>query len=440
MQRIVINQLGPISHCEMEIKDFLVLTGPQASGKSTIAKSVFFFKNVKNLLYTQIRKRFTLGELRTNGSVGDSAEKKLKKEIYANFQQVFGPIWSMDPSMHLEYYYTEKIFIGISLISHEDSPNDMAIALSPDLQAFLLLLDRSMEGKIGLSPFSELEEIRGRIQTFFEDNAEIVYIPAGRSMITLLGVQLNYIYSSMDDAQKRNLDYCTQNYLERILQIKPSFSVGMEQLVKDTMSLSDVKADEKIIRAAMRLMKKILEGEYRSIEGEERLQVSEDQYVKINFASSGQQEAVWILNVLFYYLLNSRKTYFIIEEPESHLFPNAQKLMTEFIALAQCNQNQILITTHSPYILGTINNLLYAGRISRFVDKKELEEIVEEKKWILFSNLEAFFMEDGQVKSCTDEEAETIKNEVIDGASEKINKDFDRMVLLKEKTLERKGI
>ena len=41
MERIVINKLGPIGHCDVEINDFMVLTGPQASGKSTIAKSIF---------------------------------------------------------------------------------------------------------------------------------------------------------------------------------------------------------------------------------------------------------------------------------------------------------------------------------------------------------------------------------------------------------------
>lgn len=70
-------------------------------------------------------------------------------------------------------------------------------------------------------------------------------------------------------------------------------------------------------------------------DGEERLQLENGKYVRINFASSGQQEVVWILNVLFYYLLNNKKIYFIIEEPESHLFPNAQKLIAEFIALVQ---------------------------------------------------------------------------------------------------------
>lgn len=58
MEKIVINKLGPIKHCELNIDDFMVFTGPQASGKSTIARSIFFFKNIKNLLLLQINKRF----------------------------------------------------------------------------------------------------------------------------------------------------------------------------------------------------------------------------------------------------------------------------------------------------------------------------------------------------------------------------------------------
>ena len=50
MQKIIIHQLGPVEHCELEINDFMIFTGPQASGKSTIAKSVFFFKNTRETL------------------------------------------------------------------------------------------------------------------------------------------------------------------------------------------------------------------------------------------------------------------------------------------------------------------------------------------------------------------------------------------------------
>lgn len=56
MAKISINQLGLIEHCDLEIEDFLVITGPQSSGKSTIAKSVFFFKNAKNSLFQLLQK------------------------------------------------------------------------------------------------------------------------------------------------------------------------------------------------------------------------------------------------------------------------------------------------------------------------------------------------------------------------------------------------
>lgn len=65
--------------------------------------------------------------------------------------------------------------------------------------------------------------------------------------------------------------------------------------------------------------------------------------VKINFTSSGQQESVWILNLLFYYLLQKNKILFIIEEPEAHLFPESQKYITELIALVNnCNHSVVL--------------------------------------------------------------------------------------------------
>lgn len=41
MAKILIDNLGPIKHCEMDIREFTVFTGAQASGKSTIAKAVF---------------------------------------------------------------------------------------------------------------------------------------------------------------------------------------------------------------------------------------------------------------------------------------------------------------------------------------------------------------------------------------------------------------
>lgn len=438
MAKIMIHKLGPIDHCELEINDFTVFTGPQASGKSTVAKSIFFFKNIKNLLFEQFKKMCFLGNLLTKESMDFSLKKRFEREIRSNFLQIFGTTWYMDTAMNLDYHYGGDTRIQVSLRSGFDSPNYIWVEFSRDLKEFIRRLEKMAQDESVIH--GDLTLVRGKIYDFFKDEAEIVFIPAGRSMITLLSTQLNYLYSSMDDTQKKNLDYCTQNYLERILRLKSEFSFSPDQMIQNTIHFTDRKINRTLLFSAAGMMREILQGEYRYIDGEERLQISADKYIKINFSSSGQQEVVWILNVIFYYLLNNRQTYFIIEEPESHLFPNAQKLIAEFISLAKNNgKNQMFITTHSPYILGTVNNLLYADRISRFVDACELDPIVSSDKRMQFSALSAYFIDKGQVEPCTDSEFESIENEVIDGASQDINNDYDKMVLLKE-TCFKKGI
>ena len=50
MQRIKIKHLGPVQELEMEIKDFNLLIGEQATGKSTVAKAIYFFRIIKGTL------------------------------------------------------------------------------------------------------------------------------------------------------------------------------------------------------------------------------------------------------------------------------------------------------------------------------------------------------------------------------------------------------
>ena len=54
MQKIVIKNFGAIPDAEIEIKSILVLIGEQASGKSTIAKLIYFFKSIRDELFNHI--------------------------------------------------------------------------------------------------------------------------------------------------------------------------------------------------------------------------------------------------------------------------------------------------------------------------------------------------------------------------------------------------
>jgi len=98
-------------------------------------------------------------------------------------------------------------------------------------------------------------------------------------------------------------------------------------------------------------------------------------------ASSGQQEIVYVLMVLdklgnFYYTYGRHHSVFI-EEPSAHLFPLEQKQTIELIVkifnILKGNGNPVrfFITTHSPYVLNSLNNSLTKGAL---LDKYKEQE------------------------------------------------------------------
>lgn len=445
MQKIEIFGFGPITKCSVEVSDFMILTGPQASGKSTLAKSIFFFKNLKNILFEQLGNRYPLTELmefREKFRIEDREKPALYRmfvnAVRSNFIQVFGLTSPLKDLAILKYQYSEEASISISL-----SYDYIDVDLSENFRDFLEKLPGIFrwlhsetveieESELIIAWRDALLSAKEKIDLFFDDRYEAVYIPAGRSLITVLGNQLAEVYARLSDDQKSSMDYCTKNYIERIMGMKSSLGQGVEQRVFHLEQTTGIKVDEELLEEVSSRIREILQGEYRVVGEDERLQIGEGRYVSINFASSGQQEAVWILNLLFHYLLHRKNACFIIEEPESNLFPNTQKLMTEMIALARNGgQNRMLITTHSPYILGTINNLLYADKIASCVDGQKLEEVVPLRNRLSFRDLSAFFIERGKVISCVDEAEQQICSEVIDGASDRINRDYDEMIALK---------
>lgn len=433
MQRLVINKLGPIERCELECSQFMTLTGFQASGKSTIAKVIYYFRTIKDDIM-ELAKVQALNSIQREGPEqepdiedGTDLKRRLGNYLREKFLRTFGSSRGMSNEMYIEYYFTDTCFIRVSLKADSiyGTPNYIWITLCDELERFLQKKDHSLTSTTVGVPEGELRKFRAELYKLFNDNCSVVYIPAGRSMITLLSQQLNYIYATMGDAQKRSLDNCTKDYLERILRLKPEFSEGLEGLAR--YSTGETKLPVRIKNQALDLIEKILRGAYRYNNGEEQIILKDGKYVKLNFSSSGQQECVWILNLLFYYLLQSKPILFIIEEPESHLFPESQKYITELIALANNCGHSVVLTTHSPYVLGTLNNLLYA---CAFCDqyRENADKIISESLWLDYRNFSSWFVKNGLIENCMDEEVHMIQNEKIDEISRVINNDFDRLL------------
>ena len=418
MQRLIIKKFGPIENCDIDVKDFLVLTGPQASGKSTVAKSVFFFNYLKDILFQYVIKTNQRKSLFESGSLKESFVFEVRNAFVQSFGENVG---NTDTS--IKYIYDNGRFVEVTF--NESNAGELIVV--PKLNNELSKAIDMLDDEIKENGIKNADDIRKIIYSdIFKNDMEILYIPAGRSLLTLLSAQIGYLYSVMDDRQKSTMDYCTQNYLERVLQIKSYFDRGPSQLLKKELN-NNSNIDEAILKMAIAKIEEILKGEYKNSDGEELLKLSDSEFIKLNYASSGQQEAVWITNMLFYYMLGNMKTYFIIEEPESHLFPEAQKAITELISIAKNDKNKVLITTHSPYILGSINNLLYAEKIGKSKNKEMVEELVSPHMWLSHSVMGAYYLANGVLENILDEEYQDINHDVIDGVSSVINETYEKL-------------
>jgi hypothetical protein len=156
--------------------------------------------------------------------------------------------------------------------------------------------------------------------------------------------------------------------------------------------------------------------------------------VNLTNASSGQQESLPMLLVLASQRsanAGRRKLYFV-EEPEAHLFPVSQRrLVNIFSSLSAGFGNEFFLTTHSPYILASVNNLMFAsGLLDRASqsDVTRITKIIEGASPIRFEDVKAYTVKDGVAVSIVDPETRVIGTSVIDSVSDEFEGVLSQLV------------
>ena len=423
MHSVEIKNFGPIKDCKIDIQQFTVLTGAQAVGKSTIAKVIYFFMSVDELIYSCIiSERY------------DKLLKNVKTVLLNRFVQIFGREFINSEVMSVKCTYKVGNWIRIFVRKTGTNPR-VTINFSGTLNQFIALYEN-----VDIVEFQTPEERKDLVDkliNFFDSRFLVIYIPAGRSITTVLtdylGEFITTSFNASDNKIKEaNLDFCTRNYFSRVLSMRRIFSKGAEEFLTDNIMSSGKTFDMTLPKKFIGLTKKILKGDYIYQNGGEFLRLEDDNrhLLKINHASSGQQEIVWVCNIMLYYLtdclLNGNRTFLILEEPEAHLYPDSQKYIAELLGMFVNVGNRALITTHSPYILGAINNLICASKIK----PSDARNNVTDKDAVLsYESAQAFFVENGTIKPGMEDHE--ILNELIDGASELINREYDRLMELK---------
>ncbi|MBO0348326.1 AAA family ATPase [Phormidium pseudopriestleyi FRX01] len=444
--QLTIQNFGPITKVKIEIKDILIFIGAQASGKSTISKAIFFFKSLRDELTQYFYRAYTQDEF--NPSLTPFA-----KQAKNQFIKTYGFVLQF-PDMELKYQYGNGLevtvrtsgdhqFTDIIFNAYFRERFSQIVSLfqgkKTELQQNSLKFSSSREITLIKAEEAALfEKIADEVNQLFNDESDLLFLPAGRSLITTLSQQLDKIDrldrgNELSESNLIKLDSLMEKFLNRIDGAKYILNqTSLSRLIQEQSSESNNSELLSVIPLAQELAELILKGSYRYQNGNEWIDVGDKNSTSINFASSGQQEVVWILLLIQLLILNQRQVFLVIEEPEAHLFPVAQKEIIDLIALlANQTHNQVLLTTHSPYILSSFNNLLYAHNLGSR-QPEQVERVVNRHLWIDPNRLDAYILEDGKARSIFDTEMGLIESAEIDKASDIIVNTFNQLFELED--------
>lgn len=433
MAKIIINHLGAISSFETEINQFNLFIGEQATGKSTICKAIYFFRCIKDELIKY------LYNIAIEGQIKEELLPKAINQVCKNiFIELFGSSFKLSKDLQLQYICYDDIYIQANLTQKNKF---ITIKFSPKFNEKIKMLEKEVltyhknsKNYNTILNFGALENLRlhqdiiKKINTLFGDDMETYYIPAGRSLLTLMTNQKTTLsYDSIDLVNKK--------FMQLIESIQSKFDMGISNVHKyfpDSENKFDVhKISQEIIES--------LKGEYIIEKRQEYLTIpNSNEKIPINFISSGQQELLWLLNLLYILLLLNKKSFVIIEEPEAHLYPTLQKQVVDFIVqFMNITGSTVFVTTHSPYILSNVNTLYYAGRlISENKKANEVEKIMGKYNYIHPDCINACKLinkpNSTVCEKLIDKDSNEILTELIDEISNTINEKYTELFYLEE--------
>ena len=423
---IRIENFGPVKEASVDLnKSFQVFIGAQASGKSTICKVVYFCQKIRDysLNYLMDSEQFINNH---KNEYMNNYFKYLKKQFMGCFgktthMQKFNITYEFGQQsirIYLKDGYVRFVFSAGLKAQIEDLVNEAAEMFVTKLHDTELKSIMDSITALGLMK----KDIYTRLVGLFENSMEIIYIPAGRSLLATMSEQLQ-------DMSVEDMDLTMQEFIRLIRVTRSRFGTKIPEIVKEYTNTIKGQVNNTALEQAYQLIKKILKADYVSESDGEKIYYDEYHWVKLMYGSSGQQEVLWILMLVFVTILEKKKTFMVVEEPEAHLFPMAQKDIVSLIALmVNSSDGKVILTTHSPYVLTSANILLYSAKVEN-KRNRENQIVVPKSYRVAYDTFSAFaFGADKSLSSLMDEESHMIDAGYIDGVSTITNEELERLL------------
>lgn len=474
MQKIIIKNFGAIAYAEIEIKKVLVLIGEQASGKSTIAKLIYFFKSLRDDVFNQIYQDKERDYFDKSSDIVFVLQEKFYNwfgatENLKDFQLKF--YYSFDTNKYLSLNLNKDKIIQCNF-SENFYTNDFCNSISEIKKLLQHGLDtNSIHEQLAYeqNKISYSKILSSLLNDLFSCNQQdSLFVIAGRSATVAYSELFEkYLFANVQGKLDRNSKLESQfkmqtvdeilmlEFIKKITYIKGYLSTygKFNRFVFDSKAFIKDKKDKRkqnlYLHFAKKKISEILKGEYVNKNDEEKIIINSQETISLQNASSGQQEVIRILQDIMVAITRRFKLLRIVEEPEAHLFPIAQKSLIELLALMvnQNDENQLIITTHSPYILSVFNNLLFAQRV---VDKNpsaeaEIAELIPKEFWLKANDFSAYSLGNSSIEedpkyceSIFNQQTGAIKQNYLDAVSEMLGGDFNALYRIHGKTFRRK--
>jgi energy-coupling factor transporter ATP-binding protein EcfA2 len=425
MRKLTVKNFSVIQDAELEFGKITVLIGPQSSGKSLLCKLANFLR--QDVL-----------ELATGAILTRTPLEVLKGQVAHSFINRFLHGMSIDKQSECEFNEGDySIKITSRAMNGPGTHNVVDCEFTAPFESlYKSFTDNPFEdGVRSASRKQEQDEIWTKLNLLLNNLFvyESLYIPDGRSFF--VNPQKGFTA-----VQNTSLDPV-------ILRFAPEIVWNMNWRV------GRMVARDSALEELQKEMARIGQGEV-VVKGDEPLfrRKQDRALLPLSLLSSGTSEILPIFNVLFRGAclqeereaarsatrippcnppIAASKQLVYVEEPEANIFPLTQNDMVRlFVWLANRESWNFdwVITTHSPYILSSFNNLIYAGQLGQNPELRSQIKI-DPKYWVEPGTFRAYSIHDGKLESILSDTG-LINGEYLDGVSDAIGSEFDSLLRL----------
>ncbi len=421
MKHLIIKHTGPINEVDIELHRINLLIGEQSSGKSTINKIACYC--------SWVEKEISIAQSASYFETKNNFESRL-----SNFHKLEG---FFTPETYIEYE-TDVMYFSFS--KKEEAFHfewkDQWSYIRP--KTIYIPAERNIVATI--PNWFDIKLKENNIRSFMSDWEEARNYYSGRSTDILnLGVQ----YSFDKDTRKDRVLITKDQALDFT-----NVSSGLQSLIPLWILLKYVtegvyNGEKKDSVAIEYQNRKLIDTIYSAISGvppTASVLVVLDELANVikignrDYLFDEEQKAKKFqqtsLNFIYPHFSN-----IFLEEPEENLYPLTQRDLIFNIAslMNEGRSHNVFLTTHSPYILTSLNNLLYASNVGK-KKKDKARKVIPMKYWVQPEDVGAWSVKNGRIISIMDKKLKQIKAEKIDEVSRGLNRDFDKLLDIEYET------